>query len=65
MLLYKIRKGEATIYWATLLFTDKMAKFNKHNIVIWNYTEQTAQFIDIKSPQDYNVVNATANKITE
>ena len=42
-----------------------MVKFNKPNIVIWNTTEQTAQLIDVKVPQNYNVVIATANKITK
>ena len=42
-----------------------MVKFNKPDSVIWNATEQTSQFIEITVPQDYNVVSATANKITK
>ena len=54
-----------TIYWGTPLLNEKMVKFSKHDIVMWNDTESTAQFIDITDPQDYNVVNETANKITK
>ena len=42
-----------------------MVKFNKPNIVIWNVTEQTAQLIDVKVPQDYNMASATFNNITK
>ena len=61
--LYTTTKGEVKIYWGTPLFTNKMVKFSMHDIVIWNDTEQTAQFIDRTAPQDYNMVSATANKI--
>ena len=44
---------------------DKMVKFNKPDIVIWNTTEQTSQLVDSRVPQDYNVVIATANNITK
>ena len=56
-------KERATISWYTPLLTDKMVKFNKPNIVIHNATEHTAQLIDVKSPQDYNVVSASTNNI--
>ena len=65
MILYITTKGEVTIYWGTPLLNDKMAKFSKYDIVIWNDTESTAQFIDITDPQDYNVVITTSNKITK
>ena len=42
-----------------------MVKFKNPDIVVWNSTEQTAQFIDATFPQDYNVVSTTANKITK
>ena len=63
MILYITTKGEVTIYWVTPILNDKMVKFSKHDIVMWNDTEPTAQFIDITDPQDYNVVITTANKI--
>ena len=42
-----------------------MVKFNNADIVIWNDTEQTVQFIAVTVQQDYNVVIAIANKITK
>ena len=42
-----------------------MAKFNKPDIVIWNYTEQNSQWVDVALPQDYDAVSATPNKITK
>ena len=42
-----------------------MLKFNNPNIMIWNAAEQTTQLIDITFQQDYNLVSATANKITK
>ena len=44
---------------------DKMLNFNKPDIVIWNATVRTEQFIDVTLPQYYNMVSATANKITK
>ena len=44
---------------------DKMLNFNKPDIVIWNVTVRTAHLIDVTRPQYYNVVSATANKITK
>ena len=44
---------------------DKMVKFNKPDIVIWNYTEQTSQWVDVALPQDYDAVSVTLNKITK
>ena len=60
-----ITKSKVKIYWDTTLLTDKMAKFNKPDIVIRNTTEQTKPLIDVIFQQDYIVVSATANKITK
>ena len=65
MTLSNTTKGKAKIYVDTPLLTDKMAKFDKPDIVIWNAMEQTEQFIDVTVPQDYNVISTTANKITK
>ena len=43
----------------------KMLNFNNPDIVIWNASVRTAQLIDVTQPQYYNVVSATANKITK
>ena len=58
-------KGMVTIYWYTPLLTDKMVKFKNPDIVVWNATEEISQLIDVTFPQDYNVISATANKITK
>ena len=58
-------KGMVTIYWYTPLLTDKMVKFKNPDIVVWNATEEISQLIDVTFPQDYNVVIATATKITK
>ena len=60
-----ITKSKVKIYWDTTLLTDKMAKFNKPDIVIRNTTEQTKPLIDVIFQQDYIVVSETANKITK
>ena len=62
---YKGGGGGVTIYWDTPLLINKIVKLNKNSIMIWNATEQTAQIIDVTVPQYYNVVSATANKITK
>ena len=58
-------KSMVTIYWYTQILTDKIVKFNKSGLVIWNATEHTVQLIDVTVPQYYNMVSATANKITK
>ena len=60
-----VTKGQITIYWDLPILTDKMVKFNKPDIVVWDAEKQNAQLIDMSVPQDYNIVKVTAGKITK
>ena len=60
-----VTKGQITIYWELPILTDKMVKFNKPDIVVWDAEKKNAQLIDMSVPQDYTIVKVTAGKITK
>ena len=41
-----VTKGQITVHWDLPILTDKMVKFNKPDIVVWDAEKQNAQQID-------------------